>query len=191
MQKDQRIVLKALIAVGVLCVLGYWVANAISASNERAAAEAALAAQRQEEERAEAKAQTEVLERLADGDLGTVRTLVKDCIKNGRGETVFYMAPDMKDHVKVRRLLKGMDPYNTYSKLAYIELPVMDDTTFHSTIARQTVDRNAKTGEVSLEFALTYEMEGFAGMKKGWGIMTCPLRGGQPHDPDIEVLYME
>jgi hypothetical protein len=188
MTPNQSAVLKVVAIFGVLSLIAY---TTKERWDEGMRIEAARMEAERETELELAAVQREVLASLGKGDIEKVRELIDACIKTGRGPTVSYMLPDRKDPRKVREYLKGQAGYDLSQMLAYIELPVIENEAFFLMVAERALERQADTGALTLEFAVTYEMEGFAGMKTGWGIMTCPLRGGQPQEPDIKQLYME
>ncbi|MES2335326.1 MAG: hypothetical protein V4551_11695 [Pseudomonadota bacterium] len=195
MSTNQRAALQFLGVVGVLGLLGYGAISAVRGNLEELEAETARKQEERKQEIASAAAQdaaqTEVLDRLAQGDVQVVDELIHECIKSVRGPSVYFMIPDRREPGEVRRHLQGLVPGDVGRILEYLELPELEEQAFLSATAKETLERMEKTGVAALEVALTYEMEGFAGFKKGWGIMTCPLRGGRPSEPDIEQLYME
>lgn len=195
MSPNQRAGLQFLGVVGVLGLLVYGAINAVRGHQEELKAEAAQAQEERKQEialaAAQDAAQAEVLGRLAQGDVAIVDELIDACIESVRGPNVYYMIPDRRDPREVRWNLKGMVQGDVSRYLEYLDLPELEEQAFLSATATETLERKEKTGALALEIALTYEMEGFAGFKKGWGIMTCPLRGGRPDEPDIEQLYME
>jgi len=174
------------VVVGVLGLLAYRAINAVRGHLEGLEAEAALAQEERKQEialvAAQEAAQAEVLGRLAQGDVALVAELIDACIESVRGPSVYSMIPDRRDPGDVRMHLKGLSQYDVSRMLAYLALPELGDQAFLSATARETLERKEKTGAVALEIAMTYEMEGFVGFKKGWGIMTCSLRSGQPYE---------
>lgn len=189
MTPNQSAVLKTVGILGAIFILAYLAIDRWKEGMERAAAETKA---RHEQELQLAAAQDDVLARLGRGDIKTINDLVDACIDSVRGPSDFYMLPDRKDHVEVRKFLKRYRTgYAVSDFVAYLGLPEMDEEAFLLSVAHQTLEREAATGKAYLEFALIYEFDSFAGMKKGWGIMTCPLLGGEPNEPKIDGLYME
>lgn len=195
MSPNQRAAIQFLGVVGVLGLLVYGAISVVRENLEELEAETAQAQEERKQEialaAAQEAAQAEVLSRLGQGDVAMVDELIDACIESARGPNVYFMIPDRRDPGEVQRHLKGLVQGDVSRILEYIDLPELKEQEFLSATARETLERKEKTGAVVLEIALTYEMEGFAGFKKGWGIMSCPLRGGRPHGPDIEQLYME
>lgn len=189
MTPNQSAVLKTFGVLGTVFFLAYLAIDRWKEGMERDAAETAA---RREQELQLAAAQNDMLERMGQGDTKTIQDLVDACIETARGPSVFYMLPDRKDPIEVRKHLKRYRTGRDVSDLvAYLDLPKMDEEAFLLSVAQQALQRVTASGETHLEIALTYEFDSFAGMRKGSGIMTCPLRGGQPHEPGIEELYEE
>lgn len=189
MTPNQSAVLKTFGVLGTVFFLAYLAIDRWKEGMERDAAETAA---RREQELQLLAAQHDVLARLDKGDVQTVQKLIDACIASVRGPSVLYMLPDRKDPIEVRKFLKRYRTGNDVSNLvAYLDLPEMDEWDFLASVAQQALERVTASGETHLEFALTYEFDSIAGMRKGSGIMTCPLRGGQPHEPVIDELYVE
>ena len=189
MTPNQSAALKTVGVLGAIFLVGYFAINRWREGMEREAAETAA---RREQELQLAAAQNSMLEQMGQGDTKTVQDLVDACIDTARGPSVIYMLPDRKDPIEVRKHMKRYRTGRDVSDLvAYLDLPEMDERAFLLSVAQQALQRVSASGESHLEFALTYEFDSFAGMRKGSGIMTCPLRGGQPHEPGIEELYEE
>lgn len=180
--------LKLVLLAGVVMLLAYIVFNMMENRRQRLAAEAV----QQAREAVWAAEQVEIVGQMRN-DTDLVSRLVRECILTveRNSSSIFGLLTDRRDVDEVRRLLGGLHPYDIDRKLAYVRLEQMIEQAFLAHVAARTAARHQTSGEAVIDFAVTYHQEGFAGMRQAWGILNCPLRGTEPHQPRIENLYME
>lgn len=194
MTPNQTALLQFSLAVGAICLVGYGGLLAFEASIKRFAAEKALAAEQRAAELVLEKAQTEVLDELARGKTDVVDGLIDACIHiiMDQKKSIFTVIPERKDPAKVEKLMRNPNPNGYESQIAYIGLPDLGEQEFLSRVGNATLERKWKTGEVSLQFAVTFDSDSIFGMNSDvWGFVRCPLRGGQPSEPTLEALRLD
>ncbi len=177
------------ILLGLLVVLlGYTIFSMVSEHQARLHAESA----RRSQEAAWAIEATELVERIRN-DTDLVEELVRECLRviENRSSSVFNLTTDRRDVDRVRRLLDGLNPYDTESKLQYVTMEQMRQREFMSYLAERSYARHQRTGEAVIEFAVTYLSDGFSGLREAWSILECPLRNGEPNEPRLDILFLE
>lgn len=194
MTPNQTALLQFGLAVGAICLVGYGGLLAFEASNKRFQAERAVAAEQDAAELALEKAQTEVLDELARGKTDVVDGLIDACgrmIMEG-SKPIYTVIPERKDPSEIEKLMRKTNPNGYEKQIAYIGLPSLDEQEFLSRVGNATLERKWETGEVSLQFAVTFDSDSISGLNSDvWGYVRCPLRGGQPSEPTLEALRLD
>lgn len=194
MSENHKAILQLCLVVGALCLVGYGAVTAVDASKKRFDAEQELAAEQRAAELDLETAQTEVLDELARGKTDVVDELIDACgriIMEG-SKSIYTVIPERKDPAKVEKLMGNLNPNGYESQIVYIGLPELDEQEFLSRVGNATLERKWETGEVSLQFAVTFDSDSISGLNSDvWGYVRCPLRGGQPSEPTLETLRLD
>lgn len=194
MTPNQTALLQLGLAVVAVCLVGYGGLRAFEASNKRLEAEQALVAEQHAAELAQEKAQTKVLDELARGKTDVVDGLIDTCrrIIMDNSKSIYAVIPETKDPSEIEKLMRKKHPNGYENQIAYIGLPELDEQEFLSRVGNATLERKWATGEVSLQFAVTFDSDSFSGVNSDvWGYVRCPLRGGQPSEPTLEALRLD